>query len=302
MDLYRLNINLLVALDMLFAEKSVTQAAKKLFITQAAMSNNLQQLREIFKDELLLREKNHMILTSYAKDLQPKLHQVVEEVRSLVTSGQRFDPMTSQRIFRIGMSDYLASLILPKLLNFLEERAPGIKITVVSIDQLSDAKALENGWYDLAIGKQALSHASAKKHPLFNEKVVCIVNTGHALAKKKAISLQDYLSYQHVAVRVDNPNAQMLIDNALLSLGVERDVKIGLPFIVPMFQLIDQSTTLIGTMIESVALLHQGKYNFVIKPVPFEMPDIDFCIVWHQRYEKDQGHIWLRQQIIDACH
>ncbi|MCX7123961.1 MAG: LysR family transcriptional regulator, partial [Gammaproteobacteria bacterium] len=82
-DLYRLNLNLLVALDVLLAEQSVTQAAKKLFMTQAAMSNNLQQLREIFKDELLIREKNRMTPTSYATSLQSRLHEILEELRSV---------------------------------------------------------------------------------------------------------------------------------------------------------------------------------------------------------------------------
>src|SRR4051812_29769674 len=107
-ELYRINLNLLVALDVLLAEQSVTKAAKKLFLTQAAMSNNLQQLREIFKDDLLIREKNGMILTSYALDLQPKLHQVLEELRTVVLAGQRFVPELSQRTFKVGMTDYMS--------------------------------------------------------------------------------------------------------------------------------------------------------------------------------------------------
>lgn len=122
MDLYRLNLNLLIALDILLQEQSVTQSAQKLSITQAAMSNNLQQLRNIFKDELLLREGTRMVLTSYARELQPKLHQVLQEVRSLVEGGQRFIPETSERIYRIAMTDYIASLLLPKLTSHLQKK------------------------------------------------------------------------------------------------------------------------------------------------------------------------------------
>ncbi|MDF2939713.1 MAG: pcpR [Gammaproteobacteria bacterium] len=301
MDLYRLNLNLLVALDKLFAEKSVTQAAKKLSITQAAMSNNLQQLREIFKDELLTREKNKMVLTSYACELQPKLHQVLEQMRCLVTSGQQFVPNTSQRIFRIGMSDYMASLVLPKVLDRLEKQAPGIKIIAVSIDQLGDLQTLEGGWYDFVLGKPLLNQNFARKQILFKEKVVCILNPDHPLAIKEKLNLKDYLAYPHAAIRIENPNVQMLVDSALLKLGVQRDVKIGLPFIVPIFQIIDKSKTLIGTMVESVANLYQDKYKFITRPIPFEMPDIEYYLMWHQRYDNDMGHRWLRQQIMEAC-
>ena len=86
-DLYRINLNLLVALDILLAEGSVTRAANKLFLTQAAMSNNLQQLREVFKDELLIRDKNRMVPTSYAISLQPRLHEVLEQLRSVSVAG-----------------------------------------------------------------------------------------------------------------------------------------------------------------------------------------------------------------------
>jgi DNA-binding transcriptional LysR family regulator len=136
MDLYRVNLNLLIALDALLLEQSVTFAAKKLFITQAAMSNSLQQLRILFKDDLLVRDKSRMILTHYARELQPRLHQVVQEVHSLVVSGQRFEAKTSERVFKIGTSDYMAALLLPKLIACLQHQAPKMKIMTISVNVL----------------------------------------------------------------------------------------------------------------------------------------------------------------------
>ncbi len=300
MDLYRLNLNLLVALDILLLEQSVTYAAKKLFITQAAMSNNLQQLREIFKDELLIREKNHMVLTSYAKELQPKLNQVLQELQSIIVSGQRFEPETSERIFKIGMSDYIASLLLPKLIVILQRKAPKIKIYVISAYHLSNTEPFEKGYYDLGIGKEFELAPPVRTQVLFKDTVVCLLNRRHKLAKKSKITLKDYLINKHIAVQVHNQHfPRAVIEEALNKLGYRRDILISLPFILPIFKLIEESDTLIATVNKSMANLHTNVHRTVIKPLPFKIPVIEFSLAWHQQYDNDPGHQWLRQQILE---
>ncbi len=298
MDLYRLNLNLLIALDTLLLEQSVTLAAKKTCISQAAMSNNLQQLRELFKDDLLIRERNHMVLTSYAKELQPKLHQVLQEVHSLVVSGQRFEPETSKRVFKIGMSDYMASIFLPKLTSILQHKAPFIKINVISLYHLSSKEPFEKGDYDLGMGKIFQVVAPVSKQLLFQDTAVCIMNHDHPLAKKK-ITLKDYIANKHIAVRADNPLFTAIIEQSLTKLGYQRDIQISLPFVVPILKLIEQSDNLIATVIRSMALLYNKSHRYVIKPLPFKIPAIEFYLAWHQQYDNDPGHKWLRQQIIE---
>lgn len=298
MNLYRINLNLLIALDTLLLEESVTLAAQKLFITQAAMSNNLQQLRELFKDDLLIREKNHMVLTAFAKELQPKLHQVLQEVQSLVTSGQRFEPATSDRVFKIGLSDYLASLLMPKLLSYLQANAPNIKISVISVYHLSSSEAFERGDYDLAIGKIAGLKPPIRTQLFFKETAFCMLNRHHPLAKKKKITLKDYLSYQHIAVRADNPNFPPVIEESLAKLGHKRDVRFETPFVLPIFKLLEEKTDLIATIIRSITMIYRSP-EYVIKNLPFPISDINFYLAWHQRHDNDLGHQWLRKIILD---
>lgn len=299
MDLYRINLNLLIALDMLLLERSVTLAAKKLFITQAAMSNNLQQLREIFKDELLMREKNYMVLTHYAKELQPKLHQVLQEVHSLITSGQSFVPEKSDRTFKIGLNDYMSSLLLPKLFCLLKKKAPNLKIVVTAMDNISTAEPFERGDYDLCVGKAFNPAESIRTHLLYQETISCIVNPNHPLAKKKKITLKDYLSGQHVAMCGNNPLHPPIIEQALARLGLQRNVKVGLPFVNPILSIIEKSDTLIGTVVHRIAERYQKHFNYVIQPLPLDIPEINIYLAWHQRCENDFGHQWLRQQIIE---
>lgn len=294
MNLYRLNLNLLIALDSLFSEQSVTLAANKLFITQAAMSNNLSQLRKLFNDELLVREKNQMILTNFAKDLQPKLHQVLQEIQVLVEGGQQFTPQTSQREFRLAMNDYMAGLFVPELLNCVQRSAPQIKITVISLSRVNIAGEERN--YDLIIDKSSEMQPHAKKQPLFTDSGIILLNKQHPLAKKSQITVKDYLSYKHIAVRGD-PYLQPITDQVLRKLGLQRDVTLSLPFVVSILKLIEQSPNLIATLVKSISELYKNNYQYVTKPLPFAMPAIEYYMGWHSRYENDLGHQWLREQL-----
>ena len=301
MDLYRLNLNLLIALDVLFLEQNVTEAAKKLFITQAAMSNNLQKLREIFKDDLLIRDKNRMRLSAYAEMLQPKLHQVLQEVRSLIESGQRFEPETSTRLFKVGMPDYLAALLLPKLAAYLQHAAPHIRLSIIPSSHLSGIDAFQRGDYELGLGKAFEITSPIQKKLLFKDTGVCIMSRDHPLAKKKKITLKDYLSNKHVAVHSNHPNFPPVIEQSLGKLGFKRDVLIYIPFVLPIYQIIEESDNLLGTVIRSMTLVYQKKHSFVIKALPFSIPKIDFYAGWHHKYDQDLGHIWLREKIIEIA-
>src|SRR3990167_5880893 len=299
MDLYRVNLNLLIALDILLEAQNVTLASKKIHITQAAMSNNLNQLREIFNDKLLIREKNQMSLTSFSKELQPKLRRVLHELGSLVMSSQQFKPETSKRVFKIGMSDYMSAIVLPPLTSILENKAPHIKINVVSTSHLNSITSFERGEYDLAIGKVSNIKAPVKKHLLFNDSAVCILNPKHPLANKKKITLKNYLSLQHVSVRAIHQQLSPVIDQTLAKLGHQRDTEISLPYMLPVFNLIGKSHHLIATILKSVALLHTNNHNYVIKSLPFKIPAIEYYLAWHQQFDDDSGHVWLREQLIN---
>lgn len=301
MDLYRINLNLLIALDVLLEEPNVTLAAKKIHITQAAMSNNLNRCRKIFQDKLLIREKNQMNLTSFARELQPKLRRVLHELGGIVTSAQQFNPATSNRVFKIGMSDYMSALILPKLTKILEKNAPDIKISVVSTSHLNSITSFERGEYDLAIGKVANLKNPVKKQLLYSDCAVCIMNPKHVFARKNKITLKEYLSKKHVAVRAIHQTLSPVIDQTLSKMGYQRDTEMSLPYMLPVFNVIENSEHLIATVLKSVATLHQKNYRYVIKPLPFKIPAIEYYLAWHQQFDDDAGHAWLRQQLMQIA-
>ena len=296
MDLYRINLNLLVALDALLSEQNVTRAAKKLFITQAAMSNNLQQLRALFKDELLIREKRRMIMTYNAKLLQPKIHKIIQEVSCVISHGQFFNPETSNRVFQIGMSDYFTLNVLPKIMNSVRQQAPNIKIVVHAMNYIDDTTPLESGKCDLAIGRMIKKNSSAIHHLLFKDEPVCIMNPKHALAHKKKITLEDYLSQKHITVSTNN--VQSAIEDALALIGKKRDIQLVLPYFGPILKIIEQSDTLTATLPKNMACLYYNNhYDFVSKSLPFEVAPIEYYMAWHSGATHDLGHLWLRTLI-----
>lgn len=300
MNLHRINLNLLVALDALLDEKNVTRAAKKLFLSQSALSNNLQQLREIFENELLVREQNHMVLTGFAKELQPKLHQILKDINGIM-KDKEFDPKTSNKRFKIGMNDYMAALILPPLICMLQDEAPNIQIDVRPIS-LSDEEYVGYDLSILGIYGPPLPSVMQKKL-LFNDTTVCIVSSHHPLAKAKKITPGDYLRYKHIAMRnfrafPSDPVPSHYHKADLGDIDSQRDVQVNVPFLTAFFNVLKRSNVLITSMMKCMTLSIDTS-GIVIKDYPLKSPVFEAHMVWHKQYENDIAQQWLRNKIIE---
>ena len=128
MNLKNIDLNLLVYLDVLLLKRNVTRAAESLGISQPAMSNGLQRLRKLFNDPLLVRTSNGMSPTERAERLQPLVREIVMSVEKAVESEQEFEPARATRVFRISVSDYTESTLVPHLLRYMRSRAPNITL------------------------------------------------------------------------------------------------------------------------------------------------------------------------------
>lgn len=297
-DLYRINLNLLVALDTALSTQSVSLAANKLSITQSAMSNNLQQLRVIFKDELLIRTGKKMSLTHYAKVLQPRVHALLQELDGIIFNGKTFSPETSKRIFRLGMPDYLISSFLPKVLCILQKKAPGIRLLVKAISTIDNNDILENDC-DLLLGKLVKSNDFIQKQLLFKDKIVCVMSNKNPLATKKSITLEDYLSQKHVGC-LDN-NTATVVDQALHAMDKERDIRIQIPYIIPTLKMLEESSTdLLMSATSFITKIFKKNYKFTVKDLPFSTNPLEFYMAWHPRLDNDPAHQWIRDCFLCA--
>lgn len=227
MNLRAIDLNLLVALEALISERHVTRAADRVGLSQPAMSSALGRLRHIFKDDLLVRTARGMQPTPRALELMQPLGRVLRQVERVLEGDPGFDPAASRRAFRLRLSDLLAFLLLPGLLERLKHEAPQVALDVVHLPPARTVEALENDEIDLAVSMGLAPSGAIRSAVLFADRMVCVMRRGHRLARRK-LTLDAFLAERHVKTSM-SPADLRFVDDALKKMRRERDVALNLP-------------------------------------------------------------------------
>lgn len=298
MNLSKINLNLLVALDALLVERHVTHAAKKVFVTQSAMSIALSQLRELLQDEILVRSAQGMIPTKRALELQPQVQRLLEEIKTVIYASQEFDPATATRVFQIGMSDYSEFVVLPRLMQKLAKVAPGVSLKINHLNTLDQYGTLETEQLELAVGVicQGKPPLGLEVERLFTDSAVCVARKDHPLMKKP-LTLKRFLEAKHISTNLYSDSTVLTrIDKALQDLGVQRDVAVLLPHMIPALYLVKHSDYLLA----SVKRLAEGivkEFGLTMCKMPFPTYPVDVFMAWPKFWATDPAHLWLRNTI-----
>jgi len=195
-ELSRVNLNQLVALQVLLSTCSVSQAAKQLFVTQSAMSKTLANLRELFDDQILIRVGTRMQLTPLAEQLSRELPRLLQSIEDFVDL-RVFDPKTADLELRIAVLPYLAQQLMPTFIAHMQEIAPGIKVTSENVSDKSWAR-LQQGELDLILGfPPRVGELPSAGEVLGTTRFATLVREGHPLTKTK-VTLDEFLKYPHV--------------------------------------------------------------------------------------------------------
>ena len=194
-----LDLNLLVALDALITERSISRTGEKIHLSQPATSGALARLREYFKDDLLVPVGRKMVLTPLAEELAEPVRQLLLQTDAIIHRNPAFTPMTSDRAFRLVMSDYVATTLMSRALPEIQRQAPRIKVQVLVPGTRTDW--IERGEADLMIMPQQYLSPNHPSEPLFEDDFVCIAWAGNTGLREHSISLRDYLRLGHVVVR-----------------------------------------------------------------------------------------------------
>ncbi|KAF1054392.1 MAG: PCP degradation transcriptional activation protein [Stenotrophomonas maltophilia] len=295
-DLRRLDLNLLVILDALLAERHVSRAAERLAMSQPAVSHALARLRERLGDPLLVRVKNEMRLTPRALALAPRLIEVLDGVRGLL-GGPRFEAASSHRHFRLGMSDYGAWVLLPGLLRDLRRSAPQITLGVEQASRLDMARQVAEGELDFALGVFPLLPAGVSATRLFEERFVC-VGQRDRFAAGSTLSLADYLAAPHVRVALQDSLEE--VDGALGKLGLRRHIALSLPHFTVAPSLLEGSDLLLTIAARSLERLQLPASLTVFEP-PLALAGFDFVLIWRDDIERDPARLWLRERLQAAA-
>ena len=295
MDIRTVDLNLLVALDALLAERNVTRAAARLNLSQSATSAALARLRALFGDPLLLRTAGGMLPTSKGQELVAPVRLVLTEIGRLVQQPGTFDPARAARTFTIAASDYVEFAILPRLADFLEARAPRARVAVRPMDFGAIGRSLEAGEVDLGILGAAFAPPSVRSRPLFVERFVCVVRKGHPRVRER-LTLDEYCALDHVLVSPSGGAFRAPADEALAAIGRTRHVRISVPHFLLVPEILMRSD-MIGVLPERLARSHGDRFH--IFDLPFELAPFSVVAVWHERTHRDPALAWLRQSLAD---
>ncbi|AZY49441.1 LysR family transcriptional regulator [Bordetella avium] len=295
-DLRRIDLNLLLALHALLAEKHVTRAALRLSRSQPAVSHALAQLRDIFQDPLLIRRGPGMVLTPRAQELLHPLDAALNQLNALLgTPG--FDPAQARRRFRLAMSDYAAHLILPSLTQQLRSQAPGITLAISQISRDAVQIQLIDGEVDLALGVFPDAPNEIQLETLFDENFVSVADT-HSLPARGGLSLSDWLARPHVLVATET-GADNEIDAALAARGLRRHVALVLPHWGASARILTGTDLLLTVARRSLEGMPRDN-SLRAFPPPLPLPGFAFQQAWHERRTNDAAHRWLRH-LLHSC-
>jgi DNA-binding transcriptional LysR family regulator len=296
-NLSRVDLNLLVHLDALLAERSVTRAAARVGLGQSAMSHNLARLRDLFSDELLTRGPEGLRPTPRALALVEPVRIALAQIQVLVSRDEAFDPRTAERTFSVGLPDSMEILIVPSLLAYLREVAPGIHLRLHNIDSSKLLDDLDADRLDLAVGYGVFAQGQAhhKRRLLFTETYLCMFNAERT-GITASISLDDYLRLPHVLTSL-RPGERGVVDDALEKLGLRRTVVLTTPRFLAVPSLVARAPVVV-TMHARLARFFAAELGLSLSLPPVELQDMAVSLLWHASYDHDPAHAWLRQMIV----
>lgn len=292
-NLRKLDLNLLIALDVLIAEASVTKAAEKVNVSQSAMSHSLKRLRTILNDEILIRTSREMEVTPYARQISDRISQILREIQSTLLEKETFYPATANVTFRIAASDYVEATIGVNLLQQLAQ-APGIRIRISNLDKETVMDALDDNRIDMVINAKLPLKNWHVRYDLYQEEFVCVAKDDSITE----LSVADYNRRSHILVSMRD-DFQGRADRILKLQQQFRQVVwstshfMAVPFLLA-------SSDCVALLPNRMAQQCAKAMNLKLFPPPIAIEGFKVFLVWHQRNTNNPQHQWLRQQIINA--
>jgi DNA-binding transcriptional LysR family regulator len=297
MDLRRYDLNLLVTLEALLEEGSVTAAARRLSLSQSAVSAALDRLRGMFSDPLLVRVGNRMQPTPIARSLQGPIKTALASVSLALALPQRFDPARARLNVRLGITDYVGLMVLPALYRTLAREAPGITLEVLPRPVEDSVARIVSGEIDIAPIVDPPEGRDLFNAPLIEESFVCAMRAGHPLAKAR-LTVARLLDYPHLAVTA-HVGAAKLVERAFAEKGLRRRVPVSVAGFATSFALLADSD-LVAIVPGGIARQQAARFGLAIRPPPLPVPRYTLSIIWHQRTAHDAAHRWFREQLLAA--
>lgn len=285
------DLNLLTVLDALLEEGSVMGAAERLHLSSPAVSRTLGRIRKVTGDDILVRTGHTMTPTPYALGIADEVSRLVRQANAVLAPSRELDLTELDRTFTVQCHDALASSVMPALIGRIAEQAPGVRLRVLA-EHSADTDDLRHGRVDLELGGGRPDLPEFRSETLGTDPLAVVMRSGHPCTE---LDLRAYAAYPHVLVsrrgRLSAP-----IDELLAAEGLRRRVIATVATVHSAMQIAAASDALVTTTTVLCRPLIEA-FGLVILPLPAESPEAPINCNWHQRYDSDLAHAWLRDQV-----
>ncbi len=289
----KLDLSLIRVVCAIYESRSVSRAAEALSLTQPAVSSALARLRDLTGNPLFVRSRDGMLPTTLADHLFREFKRGLNIIDGSVSSLSEFDPASSERKFRITMTDIGELVFIPPIVDFLKQSAPNVRIETCQVSPEETPRALATGQLDLAVGY--LPRLKIRGVKLFQEQYVCLFRKGHPLIGD-ALSKAVFLSCGHVVVS-SHFNSHNALGDELLAIGIDRNVQHQFSNFTTLPTVLSQ-TDLLATVPSRVAKLFALTHQLRFLPLPVSLPTITVNAHWDPHFDFDLGHVWLREAVV----
>ncbi len=286
------DLNLLTVLDALLEEGSVMGAAQRLHLSSPAVSRTLGRIRKVTGDDILVRTGHSMTPTPYALGIADEVHRLVRQANAVLAPSRELDLAELDRTFTVQCHDALASSLVPVLVARIAERAPGVRLRVLA-EHSADTDDLRHGRVDLELGGSTPALPEFRSETLGHDALSVAMRPDHPCAGD--LDLTAYAAHPHVVIsrrgRLTAP-----IDDLLAAEGLQRRVIATVATVHSALQIAAASDALVTTTAILCRPLIEA-FGLITRPLPAESPQAPVNCNWHQRYDSDLAHAWLRDQV-----
>ncbi|MFI9329326.1 LysR family transcriptional regulator [Kitasatospora sp. NPDC052868] len=289
----QLDLNLLAALDALLEEGSVAGAAARLHVTAPAMSRSLGRIRRTTGDQILVRTGRTMTPTPYAIAVRAQVHELLQQVQGVLAPSRELDLATLERTFTLRWHDSLVAASGPALLAAVRARAPGVRLRFVA-ESSTDTPELQRGEVDLEANANRPGTPDIRAEKVGETRLVVALRQGHPLTRDRTVTAERFAAAEHITVS-RRGNLTNALDDALARLGLTRRVVATAPTEAAALEFARDSDLLVGVP-EATTRRAVTDLGLAVLPLPLELPPAPVYLSWHQRYDTDPAHAWLRGQ------
>ena len=295
MHISKVDLNLFIVLEAIYAEGSITRASQKMNLTQPAISHALNRLRQLLDDPLFERQGHVMTPTPLARSIIEPVRRALRGFEVTLTGAARFDAASSERSFSLGVRDVLEASVLAPLMAGITQEAPAVTLNTLQVSRRELEGELAAGTLDAAIDILLPLSNDIRRTQLAGDKTVVLVRRGHPLVKRRKLTLETYLQLEHIQTS-SRRRGPGLEDVELSRQGLQRRIRLRCQHYFAACRVVSE-TDLALTMPERLARIVNQQFNNQLLPFPLEMPSLDIYLYWHANVDNDPANQWLRDQI-----